>query len=148
MPAHFSHFSARSICNLHIAITICNSFPCNPSPVSQFPASRCQSFHRSKKRRKRDAVGGDRALRSDGNLRKLPDEKAKIDAPAVDASAERVDSGQWVFKNLRREYDLVLLLKDRARIEGFQFAPVREFDPFLSADAGRKTTPGISSQAT
>ena len=33
------------------------------------------------------------------------------------------------------KYDLVLLLKDRVRIEGFQFAPVKEFDPFLSADA-------------
>ena len=72
----------------------------------------------------------------DGNLRKLPDEKAKIDAPAVDASAERVGSGQWIFKNLPAgKYDLVLLVKDRARIEGFQFAPVKEFDPFLTADA-------------
>jgi hypothetical protein len=72
----------------------------------------------------------------DGNLRKLPDEKAKIDAPAVDAKAERLGSNRWIFKNLPfGKYDLVLLLKDRVRIEGFQFAPVREFDPFLSPDA-------------
>jgi hypothetical protein len=72
----------------------------------------------------------------DGNFRKLPDEKAKIDAPAFDASAERVGSNQWVFKKLAAgKYDLVLLLKDRVRIEGFQFAPVKEFDPFLATDA-------------
>lgn len=72
----------------------------------------------------------------DGNHRKLPDEKAKIDAPAVDAKAERVGSGEWVFKNLPAgKYDLVLLLKDRARIEGFQYPPVKEFDPFLAPDA-------------
>jgi hypothetical protein len=73
---------------------------------------------------------------ADGNLRKLPDEKAKIDAPAVDAKAERTGSNRWIFKNLPAgKYDLVLLLKDRVRLEGFQFAPVREFDPFLAPDA-------------
>jgi hypothetical protein len=72
----------------------------------------------------------------DGNLRKLPDAKAKIDAPAADAVAERAESGRWIFKNLPAgKYDLVIVLKDRARIEGFQFAPVREFDPFISPDA-------------
>ncbi|MCC6125550.1 MAG: hypothetical protein IT426_11350 [Pirellulales bacterium] len=72
----------------------------------------------------------------DGNLRKLPDAKAKIDAPAWDATAERAESGRWIFKNLPAgKYDLAILLKDRARIEGFQFAPVREFDPFISPDA-------------
>jgi hypothetical protein len=72
----------------------------------------------------------------DGNLRKLPDEKAKIDAPAFDAKAERAGSDQWVFKNLPAgKYDLVLLVKDRVRIEGFQFAPVKEFDQFVAPDA-------------
>lgn len=72
----------------------------------------------------------------DGNHRKLPDEKAKIDAPAVDATAPRVGGNRWVFENLPAgKYDLVLLLKDRVRIEGFQFAPVKEFDPFISAAA-------------
>jgi len=72
----------------------------------------------------------------DGNLRTLPDEKAKIDAPKVDATAEKIGSQQWAFKKLPAgKYDLVILLKDRTRIEGFQFAPVKEFDPFVAADA-------------
>jgi hypothetical protein len=73
---------------------------------------------------------------ADGNLRKLPDAKAKIDSPAVDAVAERSSTGTWTFKNLPADkYDFVLLLKGGIRIEGFQFAPVKEFDPFLSPDA-------------
>jgi hypothetical protein len=82
------------------------------------------------------SVGAIARFDQDGNLRKLPDEKAKIDAPKFDATAERAGSHQWIFKKLPPgKYDLVLLLKDRTRIEGFQFAPVKEFDPFLSADA-------------
>jgi hypothetical protein len=82
------------------------------------------------------AVGFIERFDKDGNLRKTPDEKAKIDSPKFDATAERAGSDHWVFKNLPAgKYDLVLLLKDRVRIEGFQFAPVKEFDPFLSPDA-------------
>jgi hypothetical protein len=82
------------------------------------------------------SVGAIARFDQDGNLRKLPDEKAKIDAPAFDAKAERTGTDQWVFKNLPvGKYDLVLLLKDRVRIEGFQFAPVKEFDPFVAPDA-------------
>ena len=81
-------------------------------------------------------VGAIARFDEDGNLRKLPDQNAKIDAPAVDAKAERTGSNQWIFKNLPPgKYDLVLMLKDRVRLEGFQFAPVKEFDPFISPDA-------------
>jgi hypothetical protein len=72
----------------------------------------------------------------DGNLQKIPDTKAKIEAPAVDARAVDSGDGRWVFKNLKKgTYDLLILAKDRRRIEGFQYAPVREFDPFFPADA-------------
>jgi hypothetical protein len=44
-------------------------------------------------------------------------------------------AGQWVFADLPPgRYDLVLLRKDRVRVEGFEFAPVLEFDPFLPSD--------------
>lgn len=68
----------------------------------------------------------------DGNQRRLPDQKAKIDAPAVDAAAEKTGGNQWTFKNLPAgKYDLVFLTNDRVRIEGFQFPPVKEFDPLI-----------------
>ena len=77
---------------------------------------------------------GDPALGQDGNHRNLPDPKAKIDATAVDAAAEKTGGGTWVFKNLPAgKYDLVILAKDRVRIEGFQYPPVKEFDPFIPA---------------
>ncbi len=73
---------------------------------------------------------------ADGNLVRIPDTKAKIDAPFVDARAVDAGGGRWVFKNLKPgTYDLVILARDRRRIEGFQYAPVREFDPFFPADA-------------
>jgi hypothetical protein len=73
---------------------------------------------------------------ADGNLRQIPDTKAKIDAPFVDARAVDAGGGHWVFKNLKPgTYDLVILAKDRRRVEGFQYAPVREFDPFFPPDA-------------
>jgi hypothetical protein len=72
----------------------------------------------------------------DGNQRRIPDPKAKIDSPAVDATAEKGNDGKWVFKNLPSgKYDLVLQAKDKVRIEGFQFAPVKEVDPFIQPDA-------------
>jgi hypothetical protein len=72
----------------------------------------------------------------DGNLQQIPDTKAKIDAPAVDARAVDAGGGRWVFKNLKKgTYDLLILAKDRRRFEGFQYAPVKEFDPFFPADA-------------
>jgi hypothetical protein len=72
----------------------------------------------------------------DGNHRNLPDPKAKIDAPAVDSTAEKTGDGKWSFKNLPAgKYDLIVLAKQRVRIEGFQYAPVKEFDPFLPSDS-------------
>jgi hypothetical protein len=72
----------------------------------------------------------------DGNPRRLPDPKAKIDAPHLDATAVRAEGNRWVFQDLPKgKYDIVILGKPRLRIEGFSYAPVNEFDPFLSADA-------------
>lgn len=69
----------------------------------------------------------------DGNPLRLVDPKAKIDAPVVDAKAAQTSDSQWTFKNLPRgKYDLVILAKNRVRTEGFQFAPVKEFDPFFT----------------
>jgi hypothetical protein len=78
-------------------------------------------------------VGAIQRWDPNGNHRNLPDPKAKIDAPAVDASAEKTTGDKWVFKNLPvGKYDLIFLSKDRVRIEGFQYAPVKEFDPFFA----------------
>ena len=64
------------------------------------------------------------------------DPKAKIDAPAVDAKADDAGGGRWVFQKLPKgKYDLVILAKDRRRVEGFQYVPVKEFDPFFPPDA-------------
>ncbi|MEN6450594.1 MAG: hypothetical protein ABFC96_08900 [Thermoguttaceae bacterium] len=72
----------------------------------------------------------------DGNPHHAPDPKAKIGDPAVDARAARVADGRWVFKDLTPgKYDLVILGKDRLRVEGFQYAPVRDDDRFLPRDA-------------
>lgn len=82
-------------------------------------------------------VGAIQRWDEDGNHKRLPDPKAKIDAPAVDASATQEGRGRWVFKNLPPgTYDLVVLADGRRRFEGFQFPPVREFDPFFSPSMG------------
>ena len=71
----------------------------------------------------------------DGNHRTPPDKDAKIDAPPVDAKAKDMGNGQWVFDDLKPgKYDLVIM-GEKLRIEGFTFVPVREFDPFIKADA-------------
>lgn len=73
---------------------------------------------------------------TDGSPRRLVDPKAKLDAPAVDAKAVNTGSSLWEFADLPAgKYDLVILAKDRVRIEGFQYAPVKQFDPFFPADA-------------
>ncbi len=72
----------------------------------------------------------------DGNSRRPVDPKAKINAPYVDASAAAVGKGKWVFKDLPSgTYDLLIMAEGRVRIEGFQFVPVLEFDPFFPPDA-------------
>jgi hypothetical protein len=71
----------------------------------------------------------------DGNPRKPVDAKAKIDAPQVTAQA-RPKGSLWVFPNLPPgRYDLVILAKNRVRVEGFHYPPVAEFDPFLPGEA-------------
>jgi len=87
-------------------------------------------------------VGAFRRWDADGNPRKAVDPKAKIDAPQVDATATRQSDGTWVFEDLvPGKYDLVLLGRNRVRIEGWEYAPVLEFDPFLppTATADKKT---------
>ncbi|MGA2796573.1 MAG: hypothetical protein ABSE63_03230 [Thermoguttaceae bacterium] len=80
-------------------------------------------------------VGAIQRWDKDGNHHNLPDPKARIDAPAVDAAAEKTGD-KWAFKSLPAgKYDLVVLAKDRVRIEGFQYPPVKEFDPFISLDS-------------
>lgn len=108
-------------------------------------------------------VGAIQRWDEDGNHRKLPDPKAQIGAPVVDATALDEGNGQWVFKNLPKgKYDLVILgaggkgdsprlgeapsgpfrqtgtvpFSGPWRIEGFQFVPVHEFDPFFPPDMG------------
>jgi hypothetical protein len=72
----------------------------------------------------------------DGNHRRPPNPKAKIDAPEVDAVATKTDEGQWVFNDLAPgNYDLVIMGPERVRIEGWTFVPVLEFDPFFPPDA-------------
>ncbi len=82
------------------------------------------------------AVGAIQRWDKDGTVRRAVDPKAAIDAVVVEARATAKASGQWVFKSLPAgQYDLVILGKDHFRLEGFQFAPVKEFDRFLSAEA-------------
>jgi hypothetical protein len=71
----------------------------------------------------------------DGNLRKPVNPKAKIDAPEVDAIAQKDEGGQWSFSDLPPgTYDLVIMAEGRVRVEGFTYPPVLEFDPFYPPD--------------
>lgn len=77
-------------------------------------------------------VGAFRRWDADGNPLKPVNPKAKIDVPEVDAQATSQDAGVWHFKQLEPgRYDLVLLLRDRVRVEGFHYPPIAEFDPTL-----------------
>ncbi len=70
---------------------------------------------------------------ADGNPRRPVDPKAKIDAPHTDAIANKSGQGTWTFEHLAPgNYDLVILARDRKRIEGFGYPPVLEFDPFMT----------------
>ena len=72
----------------------------------------------------------------DGNHRRPVNPKAKIDAPEVDAIATRTGENQWVFEDLEKgTYDLIIMGPGQVRIEGWTYAPVLEFDPFLPPDA-------------
>jgi hypothetical protein len=81
-------------------------------------------------------VGAIKRLAADGRLARPVDPKANIDAPAVDARAEREKPGRWVFRGLPAgKYDLVILARDGVRVEGFSYPPVDEFDPVFPPDA-------------
>lgn len=88
-------------------------------------------------------VGAVERWDADGNHRVLPNQKAKIDSPRVDAKAVRADksaadskTSRWVFKNLPNgTYDLVIVTNDRRRVEGFFYPPVKELDPIFPANA-------------
>jgi len=84
-------------------------------------------------------VGALQRWDADGNARREVDPKAKIDQPHLDARARRAGPGRWVFEDLKPgQYDLVILRSDRVRIEGFNYPPVLEFDPFFPPDATTK----------
>jgi hypothetical protein len=79
-------------------------------------------------------VGAMNRWDADGNPRKAVNPKAVIQAPEVTARAVRRGGNRWVFKGLPPgRYDLVLLARDRMRVEGFHYPPVTEFDPILPA---------------
>jgi len=81
-------------------------------------------------------VGAVQRWDADGNPRRPVNPKAKIDRPEVTAEARRRDAHTWVFAKLPPgRYDLVILAKDRVRVEGFHYPPVREFDPLLPPTA-------------
>lgn len=71
----------------------------------------------------------------DGNPTRPVDPKAKIDAPSCIAGQLRGDN-TWQFEKLAPgRYDVVILGQDRLRIDGFDFPPVLEFDPFFPGTA-------------
>lgn len=76
------------------------------------------------------------AAKADGSPL-IPDTKAVITAPYADVQGVRQGNGDWQFKNLPAGvYDLILIKGDaKIRLEGFRFAPVLDFDPFLPPDA-------------
>lgn len=81
-------------------------------------------------------VGAFQRWDEDGNLRRPVNPKAKIDVPEVDAVAKRAGSNVWVFENLPPgRYELLIMLRGKKRIEGWTYAPVLEFDPFLPPTA-------------
>jgi len=80
-------------------------------------------------------VGAFRRWDEDGNPRKKVNQKAKIEVPEVDFVASRGERGTWVFPTLPAgRWDLVIMIGDHVRIEGFDYPPVLEFDPFLSRE--------------
>ncbi len=77
-------------------------------------------------------VGAYQRWDMDGNPTRPVNAKAKIEEPEVDATAVNAGGGKWVFRNLKPgKYDLVLMGPGQLRIEGWEYAPVLEFDPFF-----------------
>ena len=68
----------------------------------------------------------------DGNPTRQVNPTAQIERPEVDLVAERAGGDTWVFAKLKPgKYDLVILCENRLRVEGWEYAPVLEFDPFF-----------------
>jgi hypothetical protein len=81
-------------------------------------------------------VGAFRRWDADGNPSKPINPKASIEAPEVDAQAESESEGVWTFRELPEgRYDLVLMVKNRIRIEGLHYPPLVEFDSALPGDS-------------
>lgn len=77
-------------------------------------------------------VGAMHRWDQDGSALKAVNKDAVIDKPEADVLATKQADGSWLFKDLKPgRYDLVLLGSNKLRIEGFEFAPVLEFDPFI-----------------
>ena len=77
-------------------------------------------------------VGAFHRWDQDGNPREKVNPKATIDVPEVDAAAVKIGPNRWVFRELPKgRHDLVILGRDRVRIEGWEYAPVLEFAPFF-----------------
>jgi hypothetical protein len=82
------------------------------------------------------SVGAFQRWDADGNANKLVDKDQKIDQPQVQFTATYEGRGKWVFADLPpNTYDLVIMIDDKTRIEGFSYVPVLEFDPFLAPTA-------------
>jgi hypothetical protein len=74
---------------------------------------------------------------ADGNARHPVNPKAKFGQPEVDGvgKPDAGASGRWLISDLKPgRYDLVILVGERIRIDGFDFPPVLEFDPFVRID--------------
>lgn len=73
---------------------------------------------------------------ADGQPTRPIDPKAQIDAPAADAQAEAGPGNRWTFRSLPPgRYDLIVFTRDRARVDGFHYPPVLDFDKPLPGDA-------------
>jgi len=119
-----------AICNLQFAILLLFS------GTASFPAFSAELTVELGNSQDVTFVGAIQRWDQDGNHRNLPDPKAKIDAPAVDAPAEKTNGNKWVFSDLPPgKYDLIILAKNQVRIEGFQYVPVKELDPFFSSES-------------
>ncbi len=81
-------------------------------------------------------VGAFQRWDQDGNATKPVNTKGKIDVPEVEAAATKSGAGTWVFKDLKPGlYDLVIMRQGKFRLDGYNYPPVLEFDPFFAGDA-------------
>jgi hypothetical protein len=110
-----------------LLLSLCWFFPGSPLPVSAGDLT--VDLDRSEGI---TLVGAIKRWDEDGNPLKPVNAKAAIHSPEVTARAVRQRGNCWVFKKLPPgRYDLVMLTKNRVRVEGFHYPPLTEFDPFL-----------------